>query len=69
MIRIDERLREKDFKGGIIIQIHDELLVEIEKERVEEAKVIVKEEMEWAWRLRVPLVVEMGVGKNWGEVH
>lgn len=69
MIRIDERLREQDFKGGIIIQIHDELLVEIEKERVEEAKVIIKEEMEGAWRLRVPLVVEIGVGKNWGEVH
>ncbi|MGQ9678942.1 MAG: DNA polymerase I [bacterium] len=69
MIRIDERLREKDFKGGIILQIHDELLVEIEKERVEEVKVIVQEEMEGAWRLRVPLVVEMAVGKNSGEFH
>jgi DNA polymerase-1 len=69
MIAIDQRMREQGFKGGIVIQIHDELVVEVEEARVDEAKEIVKGEMEGAWRLRVPLVVELGVGQNWGEAH
>lgn len=69
MIRLDERLREAGFKGGLILQIHDELLIEVEEGRVEEAKEIVKREMEGAWRLKVPLVVEIGVGRDWGEAH
>ncbi|MEO0071090.1 MAG: DNA polymerase I, partial [candidate division WOR-3 bacterium] len=67
MIRLDENLQERRLGGGIILQIHDELLIEVEQSRVEEAKEIVKREMENAWHLQVPLVVEIGVGKNWGE--
>ncbi|NPV14409.1 DNA polymerase I [candidate division WOR-3 bacterium] len=69
MIAIDRRMREMGFEGGIILQIHDELVVEVEEARLDEAREIVKMEMEGAWRLRVPLVVEIGVGRNWGEAH
>uniref|UniRef100_A0A7V3PUL5 DNA polymerase I n=1 Tax=candidate division WOR-3 bacterium TaxID=2052148 RepID=A0A7V3PUL5_UNCW3 len=69
MIRVDKRLQEMGFEGGIILQIHDELLLEVEEERCEEAKEMVKFEMENAWRLNVPLIVEIGVGRSWGETH
>lgn len=69
MLNVEARLSQAGFSKGIILQIHDELLVEVEESRIDEAKEIVKEEMENAWKLRVPLVVEIGVGKNWGEAH
>ncbi len=69
MIKVDERLTAAGFKGGIVLQIHDELLLEVEQARAEEAKEIVRTEMENAWQLKVPLVVELGVGRNWGEAH
>lgn len=69
MIRLYNRLKEEGFKGGIILQIHDELLLEIEEDRVEEAKEIIKEEMEKGQGFDVPLTVNIGVGKNWGEAH
>ena len=69
MIKLYKRLKKEGFIGGIILQIHDELLLEIEKERIEEAKKMVKEEMEYQPDLNVPLVVNIGVGENWGEAH
>lgn len=69
MIQVDSQLQTMGLEGGIILQIHDELLLEIEADRWEEVKEMVKFEMENAWSLNVPLVVEVGVGKNWGEAH
>ncbi len=69
MIALFKRLAERSFKGGLCLQIHDELVLEIEEERVEEAKEIVKNEMENAVQLSVPLEVELGVGKNWAAAH
>ncbi len=69
MIRVDEQLARRGFQGGIVLQIHDELLLEVEEKRADEAKEIVRTEMENAWRLKVPLVVEIGVGKNWDKAH
>jgi len=69
MIRLYKRLKREGFRGGIILQIHDELLLEIEEDRIEEVKGIVKEEMERGEGLDVPLVVNIGVGKNWEEAH
>jgi len=69
MINIEARLNQAGFSGGIILQIHDELLVEVKENRTAEAMEIIKTEMENAWKLKVPLVVEIGTGKNWGEAH
>ncbi|MEO0050050.1 MAG: DNA polymerase I [candidate division WOR-3 bacterium] len=69
MLNVEAKLNQAGFSGGIILQIHDELLLEVEESRIDEAKEIVRMEMENAWKLRVPLVVEIGVGRNWGEAH
>lgn len=69
MLAIDQELRSRGFTGGIILQIHDELLVEVEEHRVEQAQEIVRAEMEAAWRLNVPLKVQIGAGRTWGEAH
>jgi DNA polymerase-1 len=69
MIAIFRELKAKNFKGGLCLQIHDELVLEIEEKRIDEAKEIVKHEMEHAVELTVPLEVEMGVGKNWASAH
>lgn len=69
MIKIDRRLKEEGIKGGIIIQVHDELLLEIECSGVDEAAQIVQEEMEGAFKLRVPLKAHLGRGRTWAEAH
>lgn len=68
MIRIHDRLT-KGFKSRMILQVHDELLFEVHKDELEEATSTIKREMEEAWTLRVPLQVDIGIGKNWAEAH
>ncbi len=68
MIKIQERL-SGDYKSRMILQVHDELLFEIHESEVDELSRIIKKEMEKAWKLRVPLRVDIGIGKNWAEVH
>jgi len=68
MIRIHDRLT-KGFKSRMILQVHDELLFEVHKDELEEATSTIKREMEEAWTLRVPLKVDIGIGKNWAEAH
>jgi len=53
----------------MILQVHDELVFEVEKSALEEVKELVKEEMENAMQLKVPIMVELGVGDNWLEAH
>uniref|UniRef100_A0A7V3ZUU9 DNA-directed DNA polymerase n=1 Tax=candidate division WOR-3 bacterium TaxID=2052148 RepID=A0A7V3ZUU9_UNCW3 len=69
MVEVDKKLMAKGFNIGLILTIHDELLFEIEEERIEEAKEIIKETMENIYPLKVPLKVNIGVGKNWQEAH
>ncbi|MGB3340657.1 MAG: DNA polymerase I [bacterium] len=69
MIEVEKNLQNRDFKHGLLLSIHDELVVEIENERLEEAKAIIKECMEQALTLDVPIVAAIGVGGNWDEVH
>jgi len=69
MIEVEKRLTNMGFKIGLILSIHDELLFEIEQERVEEAKEIIKDVMENVYKCEVPIEVEIGTGKNWAEVH
>ncbi len=68
MIKIQERL-SGDYKSRMILQVHDELLFEIHESEVDELSRIIKKEMEKAWKLRVPLRVDIGIGKNWAEAH
>jgi DNA polymerase-1 len=51
----------------MLLQVHDELVFEVFPEEMETVKVLVKHEMEHAAELSVPLVVDLGVGKNWLE--
>lgn len=67
MIRVYRRLKENNLKSRIILQVHDELLIESPYEEKEIVKEIVKTEMENAVSLKVPLVVEVKEGSNWYE--
>ena len=67
MIRVNRRLKEENLESRIVIQVHDELLVEAKNEEVEQVKAILKEEMEHAASLKVPLIADMSVGANWYE--
>ncbi|AZT90268.1 DNA polymerase I [Caldicellulosiruptor changbaiensis] len=67
MIRVYRRLKENNLKSRIILQVHDELLIESPYEEKEIVKEVVKTEMENAVSLKVPLVVEVKEGSNWYE--
>ena len=69
MINIHKRLREEKFSAKMLLQVHDELVFEVPREEVEKLRNMVKEEMEGVVELRVPLVVDIGVGDNWAEAH
>jgi DNA polymerase I len=53
----------------MILQVHDELLFEIHASEIDEMSRIIKKEIEGAWKLRVPLRVDIGMGRNWAEAH
>ncbi|HKP13056.1 MAG TPA: DNA polymerase I [Blastocatellia bacterium] len=67
MIRVHQRLRKEKLGARMILQVHDELLLEVPEKEVERATNAVREEMERAYKLSVPLVVDIGVGENWLE--
>lgn len=69
MIRVADRLKEEQLKSRIVLQVHDELLVEAWEEEKETVKQILLEEMPKAVELSVPLEVEVQEGKNWKEAH
>ena len=69
MIRIFRRLEEGGFSSKMILQVHDELLFEVHERELEELKTHIKNDMENAWELRVPLRVEMRAAENWAEAH
>ena len=69
MVRLHEKLRQKKMKTAMLLQVHDELVFEAPKGEVEEAQKIIVHEMENAMKLKVPLKVDVGVGKSWLEAH
>jgi DNA polymerase-1 len=69
MIKIFARLQSEKFKCKMILQVHDELVFDCPLDELEKIKQMVKTEMENACKLEVPLIVEMGSGKNWLEAH
>jgi DNA polymerase I len=69
MIQLAEKIRQKNLKSRMILQVHDELVFECPEEEEQEMRVLVKKEMEEVIPLKVPLVVDMGWGKNWNTAH
>ena len=69
MIKIFDDFNKKSMKTKLILQVHDELVFDAPFEEVDEAKKIIVENMENAYKLKVPLIVDIGVGKNWLEAH
>jgi DNA polymerase-1 len=69
MINIHKRMDREAYHSKMILQIHDELLFECPNSEVEKLAIMVKEEMEGAVALSVPLKVDWNYGKNWYEAH
>ncbi len=67
MINIQRELARRDGQARMLLQVHDELLFEVPTSELEEVSALVKEEMENALELAVPIAVEIGVGRNWYE--
>ena len=69
MVNIDRRFEKENIKSQMILQVHDELNFNVLKSELEKVKEIVIEEMQNAYKLRVPLIADYGVGNNWLEAH
>ena len=69
MISIHKWLQNGDSGANMIMQVHDELVFEIDKNKIESAKNKIESLMNEAAKLSVPLKVDVGVGKNWDEAH
>ena len=69
MVKIDRRLSDEGLKAKMVLQVHDELVFDVPAGEVEPLTALVREEMMQAVSLDVPLVVDIGVGKNWREAH
>src|SRR5216684_2533953 len=69
MIRIDEEIRKRELKSRMTLQVHDELVFDVPENEVETMKPLVRERMEAAHSLEVPLLVEIGVGPNWRDME
>jgi len=69
MINIYNRFKKEGFKSKMLLQVHDELVFDAHKEELEIIKPIIKYEMENAFKMNVPLDVEVGVGENWLQAH
>ena len=69
MIAVDRRLREEFPGQQMLLQVHDELLLEVDEGREQEVGEMVRREMAGAIELDVPLIVDVGLGRNWDEAH
>lgn len=69
MINIHRILSEENYQSKMLLQVHDELVFDVYNPEMDKLKAMVKSEMENAYKLSVPLDVELGVGENWLEAH
>ena len=69
MIRVAHAVRDRNIPARMILQVHDELILEVREEAASDAAALLKREMEGVYPLSVPLVVDTAVGKNWEEAH
>ena len=67
MLGVNRELKKRNMKSRLILQVHDELLIEAYQDEVEEVQTILKDQMEHAAELKVPLIVDMHKGNNWYE--
>lgn len=68
MIRIDRKFKEEKLSAKMLVQVHDDLLFEVDEKEVSKVKKIVKEEMEGAVQLSIPLLVDIKTGQNWADM-
>jgi DNA polymerase-1 len=69
MIDVHFEIQKRDMKSKLLLQVHDELVFDAYKDELDELQALVSEKMVQAVNLEVPMVVDMGVGKNWLEAH
>lgn len=67
MIRVYQRMKREGLRSRLIVQVHDELLVEVYRPEAEKVRIILEEEMQGAAPLKVPLVIDVHTGENWYE--
>jgi DNA polymerase-1 len=65
MVRVHDRLQQEGLASKLLLQVHDELLIEAKESELEQVKTILQEEMQSASRLAVPLEIDMHTGANW----
>lgn len=69
MINIHKRLKSENWQSKMLLQVHDELVFDVHNSELEKIQPMIKQEMESAFKMVVPLEVEIGMGKNWLEAH
>ncbi len=69
MLRVERRLKEDGLRSSLLLQVHDELMLECPEDEVEQVKRVLHEEMTSAVELSIPLKVSVEAGLNWGELH
>lgn len=69
MIRVQDRLKAENLKGRLVLQVHDELIVECPQAEAEQVARLVQEEMEHVLTLRIPLLAEAHIGQSWSDAH
>jgi DNA polymerase-1 len=69
MVRLHERLTHRSLATRMLLTVHDEIVFDVPDDEVAAVQPLIRETMENAWPLLVPLEVEIGVGKNWLEAH
>ncbi|MBR1623629.1 MAG: hypothetical protein IJ675_06945, partial [Pseudobutyrivibrio sp.] len=69
MVRVHDRLLSEKLKSKLLLQVHDELLVETQESEQAQVEKLIKEEMENVAELSVKLEIDMNAGKNWAEAH
>ncbi len=69
MLRVDKALREGGFQARLLLQVHDELLLEVPPAEIDAIQTLLRREMEGAFELSVPLRVGIEAGATWGELH
>ncbi len=69
MIAVDAQIKLQNLDAYLLMQVHDELVLEVKNEHVSRVSAMLKVAMRDVAQLSVPLLVEVGVGKNWDEAH
>ena len=69
MINIHKKIISENWKSKMLLQVHDELVFDVPKIESDKLKTMVKHEMENAFQLKVPLIVDIGQGKHWLDAH